>query len=62
MVGYRSDVAKLDADRLTDHDAPAAKRGGDPTGGASDDGYDVWTKYDAVPDDERSSTPRPTSA
>ncbi|HYH62962.1 MAG TPA: M14 family metallopeptidase, partial [Solirubrobacterales bacterium] len=53
MVGYRADFAKLDAERLTNHDAPAAKRGGAPTDGASDAGYNVWTKYDAVPDDEK---------
>ncbi len=54
MVGYRSDFAKLEAERLTDHQgAQAAQRGGDPTAGASDAAYNVWTKYDAVPDDEK---------
>ena len=54
VVGYRSDFSKLDAQRLTSHRGAASARGGtDPTDGASDADYEVWTKYDAVPDDDK---------
>ena len=55
VVGYRSDFLKLDAQRLTNHRAGAARRGAgiDPTAGATDAAWNVWTKYDAVPDDDK---------
>ena len=55
VVGYRADFAKLDAQRLTNHHGAAAARRGssDPTAGATDAEWNVWTKYDAVPDDDK---------
>jgi hypothetical protein len=53
VVGYRSYVAKLDAKRLTSYKSTAAPLAVDPTAGADDSAFDVWTKYDAVPGDEK---------
>jgi len=53
VVGTAQQIgaAKLDARKLTDNDnrRPAARVA--PTDGATDSAFDVWTKYDAVPDD-----------
>jgi murein tripeptide amidase MpaA len=54
VVGTPAQVggAKLDAKRLT-HNRTATRRAGAPTDGADDSPYTVWTKYDAVPDDDK---------
>ncbi len=58
VVGYGADLAKFDAKRLSSFrgEAPAARVGGRavaPTDGADDSAYTVWTKYDAVPGDDK---------
>ena len=52
VVGTSKQIAgtKLTAKRLTNQHRVAADAT-DPTAGASDAPYEVWTKYDAVPDD-----------
>ncbi len=51
VVGTRGDVAKLDAKRITNYRSEAAALAADPTDGATDAAFDVWTKYDAVEGD-----------
>jgi murein tripeptide amidase MpaA len=53
VVGTASQVAatKLDAEQLTDY--PETRAAAAPTDGASDAAFDVWTKYDAVPADDK---------
>ncbi len=51
VVGTRSQVAGVGATPLTNFKAGAPRGVDDPTAGASDAGYTVWTKYDAVPGD-----------
>ena len=49
VVGTDGQAAKLDAKQLTDYTAAKAAKGiDDPTAGANDAAYTVWTKYDAV--------------
>ncbi len=65
VVGYRVRLRK--ARRAAAHQppraAPRARGAGiDPTAGASDAAWNVWTKYDAVPDDDKEQYTERTSA
>ena len=53
VVGTASQIAatKVNAQRLSDHRAAAAAA--DPTDGATDAAFSVWTKYDAVAGDDK---------
>jgi murein tripeptide amidase MpaA len=53
VVGQRGQVAKLGAKPLTSYRAKGAAPAVDPTDGADDSAYTVWTKYDAVADDDK---------
>ena len=53
VVGYKGQLAKLDAKRLTSYRSTAPALVPDPTDGATDAAYTVWTKYDAVADDDK---------
>ena len=53
VVGTDGQMAKLDAKQLSQYDAKAAKGPTDPTDGADDSAYTVWTRYDAVEGDDK---------
>ncbi len=56
VVGYGDDLARFNARQLTSYRAAPARTAGPqaaPTDGASDAEWTVWTKYDAVPDDDK---------
>lgn len=57
VVGYGDDLARFDARQLSSYrGAPASAsrpQAASPTDGASDAAWTVWTKYDAVPDDDK---------
>ena len=53
VVGQPGQVAKLGARQLTSYRAKGAAPAVDPTDGADDSAYTVWTKYDAVDGDDK---------
>ena len=54
FVATDGQAAKLGAKQLSSYTAAKAAKGiDDPTAGADDSAYTVWTKYDAVEGDEK---------